>query len=254
MPRSEARLGFDIWEGLKGRSDQAKLAYAAVLTEPSVTQCGVGALRKSLWCKKLEWPVDKLDAALSELDEHRFVFVDEDTEEVLVRTLIRNDKVDRMPFVLKNALKASKLVQSKRLRHELAEELRKLDSDEAHATADELDGMGKRRTQPSAKGSKTVPEPSEKGTAERPPSRCPMHQAKSTSKPCRACAAARRTAEEWDTQRQSDANTKTSSEARTRAAEKRAAIDACDRCDEDGYDDRAVCDHKTRPKIVRRTS
>lgn len=267
MPRSEARLQFTIWDGLAGLSDAGRLVYLVVLTEEHVTQCGSGPLRKSMWGKRLCWDPSKLDEALAEVDAKRYILVDDDTEEVLVRSFIRGDKVDRQPRVLQAALKSAVLIQSKRLRAVLAEELRKLDDgtssglladvvQEALAVADLLDGKKsrRRRPQPSAVAELVVestPDPGE----ERPPELCPLHVEKPTSKPCRACRAARQKAEGWDADRRRTADEVNAAAARERAAERRAAIDACARCDAEGYDGREVCDHKAkRPLIPRRSA
>lgn len=127
MARSEARLHFDVMEGLRGLSKEAKLLYmGALLVEPTVNQAGVGALRERRWAKETELSLEETQRALDELDAGRFVFVDYDTEEVLVRTIIRRDKVAERPNVLWAACRVAEQVRSPRLRHELADELRKL--------------------------------------------------------------------------------------------------------------------------------
>lgn len=262
MPRSEARLQFSIWDGLDSLSDAGKLAYLVILTEEHVTQCGSGPLRKSMWGKRLRWEPSKLDDALAEVDRERYVLVDEDTEELLVRSFLRGDKVDRQPRVLQAALKSAVLIQSKRLRAALAEELRKLDDgtatglladvvQEALAVADVLEGRKSRRPAPVAVEPELDPE-STPDTSGRPSDLCPAHLSGKAKRPCRACASARRAAEEWDVARRRAADDGNAADARARAAERRAAIDACGRCDSEGYDGRVLCKHKPRPVIQRR--
>jgi hypothetical protein len=53
--------------------------------------------------------------------------VDEDTEEVLVRSLIRNDEAYKTPGMLKSILKSAEHTQGPALRRELAVELGRLD-------------------------------------------------------------------------------------------------------------------------------
>lgn len=254
MARSEARLQFGIWDGLAALSDAGKLAYMVVLTEETVTHCGKGALRKSLWGKKLSWSIDQVDAALSEMDSKRYVFVDEDTEEILVRTFIRGDQVERRPNVMKAALKSAPMVKSPRLRLELAAELRKLESVEAHEVADQLDGGPVRK--PLSNGSASVPQPSANGSARpgRPPERCPAHLDNPTKKPCRACGSARRAATEWDAAKARAASDANAVQAKENAAARIEAAKGCSRCDGDGrsHETGLPCDHKPAPILLRR--
>lgn len=175
MARSEARLQFGMWRtGLDGRSAHAKLVYAVLLTEPTLSQCGVGAVRLSRWARDASLTTAETEKALSELagDDPMTaqVLIDDDTEEVLVRTLIRNDGVANQPYVLKGALKEALQVVSPLLRRVLASELRKLPPrqpdgvskagkpvtyPDPHATADLLDPPPP-AVEPSQKGFETL--------------------------------------------------------------------------------------------------
>jgi hypothetical protein len=254
VPRSEARLQFSIWEGLKGLSDAGKLLYNVLLTEEYLTQCGRGPVLRDIWAARLEWDRSKLDAALAELDEQRFVLVDDSTNEALVRSFIRGDKVDRQPRVLQAALKAAVQVKSPRLREALAAELRRLDDgtrtglladvvQEGLAVADQLDG---RRPAPVAPKPLPVEEVPPAVEDVRPPDQCPAHLGSQNKKPCRGCASARNAAKAWDAERLRASDERNAEDARRRAAARRAAIDACARCDSNGYDGRLVCDHEER--------
>lgn len=177
MARSQANLQFGVFDGLRGLGDVEKLLYFAVLVEPTVNQAGVGALRLSRWAKQLEKPVAEVEKALMVLDEKRYVLFDEDTEEILVRTLIRNDGVASQPNVLWAAVKAAAMTQSPRLRRALASELRRLPPKPAdkvnqktgrvfvhpdpYACADELDPRPSTTPpEPSANPSRSHVEPS----------------------------------------------------------------------------------------------
>lgn len=256
MPRSEARLQFSIWDGLKGLSDAGKLLYQVLLTEEYLTQCGRGPVLRDIWAARLEWDRSKLDDALAELDDQQFAFVDDSTNEVLVRTFIRGDKVDRQPRVLQAALKAAVQVKSRRLRDALAAELRRLDDgtrtglladvvQEALDVADVLDGQ--RRVAAPARPRPAVVEEEARAVEEvRPPDQCEAHLGSTNKKPCRACAAARNRAKAWDVERVRTSDERNAVEARRRAAERRVAIDGCGRCNSDGYVGRQVCDHEER--------
>lgn len=154
MARSQANLKFSIFDGLRGLSREAKLLYIRLLVEPTMTQAGVGALRERRWARDTEMTLAEIEKALRELDEKGYALYDEDTEEFLVRTLIRNDGIAEKPNVLWAALRAAVAVESPRLRKVLASELRKLPPKPAdkirdgkvvyrypdpHAVADQLD-------------------------------------------------------------------------------------------------------------------
>lgn len=155
MARSEARLQFGMWRtGLDGLSAHAKLVYAVLLTEPTINHSGVGAIRTSRWARDASLTIAETDKALSELVAEDKILLDDDTEEVFVRTLIRRDEVYKQPYVLKGALKEALQTASTPIRRRLAEELRKLPPrqpdgvsktggkivyPDPHATADQLD-------------------------------------------------------------------------------------------------------------------
>ncbi|MEU7787703.1 hypothetical protein [Amycolatopsis sp. NPDC049159] len=266
MARTEARLLFTVWEGLAVLSDAGKLAYFAVMTDPSLTQCGAGPLRPSRWSKKLGWrdEPEKIEAALSEMDEHRKIFVDHDTDEVLIRTFVRRDGVAKMPYVLRSALKAAVMIESHRLRKELAVELRTLHDeraaessgllrqvlDECLVVADELEGV--HRPRPAAESAATAPAAAEEPGEKAPPERCPKHLEKPTNRPCRACGAAKDKARAWHAERSRAVDDERASDARARAEIKRKLVAACGLCDEQGYVGTAVCDHQPRALIKRR--
>lgn len=127
MARSHARLQFGVWRtGLGELGPHAKLLYCVLLTEPTLNHCGVGAMRVSRWAKDASLTLEETEKALRELTDGAYIFLDDDTEEVFVRTLIRNDGVVDQPYVLKGALREALLAASPRIRKALAGELRKL--------------------------------------------------------------------------------------------------------------------------------
>lgn len=126
MARSEARLQFEIWEGLENVPAPSKLLYTVVLTDPTVNHAGVGRLSITLWAQNAGMTEEQTEQALAALEREPQIVVDRRTQEVLVRTLIRNDGVADQPYVLKGALKEALQTRSPRLRTVLASELRKL--------------------------------------------------------------------------------------------------------------------------------
>src|SRR3954471_1588656 len=82
---------------------------------------------------------ERVEAALAGLAAKRYVVLDEDTGELLVRTFMRNDGVSSNGKVFKNALKVALQVQSEALRRVLAAELRKVGTEDARHAAAERD-------------------------------------------------------------------------------------------------------------------
>lgn len=283
MARSHGRIDFRIWadKDFRALSERAQRMYMMLFGQKDVNNAGVLPLMESRWAKYCEsMSVDDVRAGLDELEDARFVFVDDDTEELLIRSFIRGDGVVKQPNVFKNALKCAELVDSQRLRRVLAEELRGLRRRDAGEVADRLD------PNPSETLPDDVPNPSEtlreplnpsrrvrepRGVGEGegesscsadgdlggrarahthtrareqvPPSpHCPKHPS-GTDAPCRACGDARRAHTDWQTEQAAAAAEAKSTEARRQAELRRQAIDDCDMCDPDGYAGTRLCDH-----------
>lgn len=126
MARSEARLHFDIWDGLEDVSADAKLLYCVILSDRSVNHAGQGFTRIDRWEKKSGLPLERVEKAMNELEREPHIAFDRTTGEFLIRTLIRKDDYADQPYLLKGALAVAKNIESKHLRRILAEELRKL--------------------------------------------------------------------------------------------------------------------------------
>lgn len=134
MARSEARLDVEIWK------DPDFLALAAgpqrtfmfLISQKDLAHTGVLALRERRWAGSAAGLTEaEVRADLIALEHARFVVVDEDTEELLVRSFIRRDKVYRQPNVLRAAADQLKLVTSVKVLLALrAELLRVVDAED----------------------------------------------------------------------------------------------------------------------------
>lgn len=141
MARSEARLSVEIWapeSDFIELSSDAQWMYMFLLSQPDLAHDGVLALRERRWSQKAaNLTADDIEGRLAELEQHRYVVVDYDAEELLVRSYIRRDKVYRQPNVFHAALDHLPLVTSQRIRTALVTELRRvreLDMPEASMT------------------------------------------------------------------------------------------------------------------------
>ncbi|WP_234551465.1 hypothetical protein [Rhodococcus qingshengii] len=131
--RKYAQLLKSIWNDTDWRalSRDAQWLYELLISQSSMNYAGVLDLTIRRWSNLASdtTPAD-VTRALEELHMAYFVVVDWDTEEVLVRSLIRNDGLWKQARMLMIALNSAAEVQSPRLRFVLAEELRRLPVDQ----------------------------------------------------------------------------------------------------------------------------
>lgn len=142
MPRNHGRILCRIWTDPKflARSESAQRMYMLLLSQPTVNNAGVQPLLIGKWARK--GPTgDEQDVrkALGELEEHGYIFVDLETEELLIRSFIRNDGGMKHRYIMKNALGCAEAVESPTLRRVLAHELRRLDRNDSRETAEKIE-------------------------------------------------------------------------------------------------------------------
>jgi len=243
MANAAAFINEGLWR--KDREFQklprtAQCTYCQVLSQKDLDTAGGLTLNLDVMAKACdELTVEQLKADLTVLEERRFVFVDYDTDELLVRSYVRlvswnSPKNNAGKSVPKNA----RMIASPKLRHELALELRRLRRRECDDLAEEIDPT------PSGPPSDSLPTPSENEGAsdplststvlvpvspsvvgsvgEEPSPFCPKHP-NDTEDSCFACGQARRSYPERLAKWKED-----------QAAARRAAIKACKLCDEMG--------------------
>jgi hypothetical protein len=131
MARSHARISTSIWadRDFLARTGEAQRLYMQLLSQPDLSHAGKLSLTTRRW-SRMRADADEavVRAALLELDESRFLVVDEDTEEVLIRSLIRNDGVWKQPKVLAVAIVEASRIVSPKLRAAIFDELVRLDT------------------------------------------------------------------------------------------------------------------------------
>ncbi|MBO9555566.1 hypothetical protein [Cellulomonas sp.] len=133
MARSHGRILTGIWQDpdFLALEPEPQRLYLFLLSQPDLTQAGLLPLRARRWAQKYAGgSADAVRAALGVLEAARFVVVDDDTEEVLVRTFVRNDGVYKQPKVMLRMREDAKLIESERLREAFAVELDRLPLDE----------------------------------------------------------------------------------------------------------------------------
>lgn len=139
MARSHGRLLTRIWsdDDFRGLTVAAQRAYMLLLSQPNLTHAGTIPLTIRRWATMAgdSTEADMIDA-LKELERRRYLAIDGHSEELLVRTLIRNDDVWKQPKVFKSAKRDAEAIASRKLRRVLVAELRSLPVTNTEVAAD----------------------------------------------------------------------------------------------------------------------
>ena len=141
MARQYARIHLRIWADSRfiGLSAEAQSLYFKLLTHPTMNLCGVADWRpKRLAALSKGQTVQGVLEAAKELEKGVYIVVDDDTEEVLVRSFIRNDGTLRNSKVAVAVGKDYMAVTSTKLRACIVYELRRLNEH-----SDEWPGLDK---------------------------------------------------------------------------------------------------------------
>ena len=129
MPRSHGRIMAAIWSdpdfiAMRGG---AQRMFMFLLSQSDLSHAGLLPMRVNRWAKKAEdTTAATIRAELTYLAERGFVVLDEDTEEVLVRTMVRNDGVYKQPKVMLRLREDAKQIESPLLRAAFKVELNRL--------------------------------------------------------------------------------------------------------------------------------
>lgn len=126
MSREHAALHHRIWrdQDFTSQDPDAILLYLFLLSQQDLSYAGSLHLRPRQWARSLPTLGEgRIRAAVDTLTANRYVLVDEDTEELLIRTFVRNDELWKMPRMLELAVKQAARIESGRLRKEFGTEL-----------------------------------------------------------------------------------------------------------------------------------
>ena len=129
MARNFAQFQLRIWVNGEwlALTIEAQHLYKLLISQEDIGPSGLIPLRPRRWAKlSANGSVEKVMAALTELDDASFVVVDEETAEVLVRTFIRGSETYKHVRLLRSALNQAERVESPRIRSALGQELAKL--------------------------------------------------------------------------------------------------------------------------------
>lgn len=129
MAQDFAPLFRSIWsdDDFRALTGDAQRVYLLLLSHPDRNAAGVLSLTKKKWTRlSADETLERLNASLTELDDAAFIVVDDETEEVLVRSYIRRAKVYTHIRLMANALRECSEVESERIRSALGQELVRL--------------------------------------------------------------------------------------------------------------------------------
>lgn len=255
MANAAALINEGLWrkdKEFQKVSRMAQCTFCQVLACKDLDTAGVLTLHLELLAKGChELTVEQLKADLAELEAGRFLFVDYDTDELFIRSYVRNVSVKNKNSwfsVPKNSL----LVASPKIRHELATELRRLRRKDADDVADAIDPLPTTSPpRPDGVGTPSTPgtpsEPRRDGDSQvqvlvlespsvvnsvgeqRP--HCPNHPTNSEDEDCRRCWKRRLWDETHEAEMKAD-QVRQQREKKNLAAQR---LKDCPECDEDGW-------------------
>lgn len=167
MANAAALINEELWRRDKEFQKVPRLAqctFCQILSQKDLDTAGVLTLHLDLLAKACEeLTVEQLRADFTILEASRFLLVDYDTDEVFVRSYVRRVSAKNRNSWL-SVPKNARMVGSKKIRHELALELRRLRRKDADELADEIDPV----PTPSGPRPDPVSTRSECGTPSRP--------------------------------------------------------------------------------------
>lgn len=130
MARSYANLATAIWrdDDFRALSVDEQYAYFLLMSQPDISAAGVLTIALTRWASRAKGMTrDRLSAAIDGLAAHRFVVVDHETDELLIRSFVRWDggyTNSKRRFAIRDA--ADQIV-SPAIRRALAAEFERLD-------------------------------------------------------------------------------------------------------------------------------
>lgn len=234
MPRSYGRVATSIWrdKDFRNLTPEARFTYTMLFGQPNISAAGVLELTVTRWAGHTGYPLPVLRDALAELVEQGYVVIDEDAEELLIRSFVKWDGGANNDLRRKAIADAANVVASDELRAAIAVELDRIGVPHA-LTRPPVDPIEARRVVVTL-GESVDPQPvsatgepdATLGDAEPPSPFCSKHP-KGTEKSCGPCGTAKLRYLRW---------VKTQPlEVAAKAAADAVALAECPHCDELGF-------------------
>jgi len=128
MARDYARIMTAIWKNKEFRAltEQQQRGYLFLVTQPDISAAGVLPLRVRRWADAASSSTpESLAQILKELEVGRFIYVDWDAEELLIRSFIRWDGGFNNPKRRPVIIRAAEEVESEAIAHHIATEFKR---------------------------------------------------------------------------------------------------------------------------------
>lgn len=129
MSRTFANISTAIWrrDEFRALDCEAQWMYLLLTSQPDISAAGVLPLSVTRWSTRaVNMTPQRVMAAVERLQQHRYVVVDLETEELLVRSFVRWDGGYTNPKRRPVIQRAAEDVESKAIRRSLAAEFRRL--------------------------------------------------------------------------------------------------------------------------------
>lgn len=127
--RDRANINTNLWTDQDWRDvpKTAKYLYMLLLTHPTLNYAGVADWRPArLAAMSPDDTADDVRRDAEALQDARFIFIDEDTEEVLIRSFLRHDGLLKQPKLSISMVNAFAGIASKQVRQVVVYELQRL--------------------------------------------------------------------------------------------------------------------------------
>lgn len=129
MARDRANINTNLWTDADWRDldDAEQRLYMLLMTHPSLSYAGVADWRPGrLAAMSRDGSREAVELAAKGLQAKRFVFIDEDTEEILIRSFLRHDGLLKQPKLAVSMANAFGAIASRGIQMVVIHELKRL--------------------------------------------------------------------------------------------------------------------------------
>jgi hypothetical protein len=133
MARGHGRVLTSIWDDADflALDPPEQRLYLFLISQPNLNHAGLLPLTLRRWSRKARGLTSaELEKTLQALETARFIVMDDDTEELLIRSFVRNDGVWKQPKVMGAMVSGAMEISSRRLRQALLAEVDRVPLDE----------------------------------------------------------------------------------------------------------------------------
>jgi hypothetical protein len=133
MARGHGRILTSIWEDADflALDERGQRLYLFLISQPNLNHAGLLPLTLRRWSRKAHGLTSaELEKTLQALEAARFIVMDDDTEELLIRSFVRNDGVWKQPKVMGAMVSGALEISSWSLRNALLAEVDRIPMDE----------------------------------------------------------------------------------------------------------------------------